>query len=526
MTKAERRKVSLRNLAKARSAKKRKGGGSKRGRKPTVHRKSVRKAGRRTVAMRNLKKAHSARRRAKAAGRKHKVRAYSYRRPAKTVVVKGHSSFEASESRPKRRRGRKPSRRRRSHAREMGAQETRKTRKTRRRGRGRRKLSMSKSAVAARRRRRHSAREMPRKRRRGKSRRHSVRGHYARTKSGRRVRVRKHMSHEAGETRRTRRRRSRRGFAMENPLTGEELLVGGFTGVLGFVAADALDRVLATHALGTSTTGSVGTDGKPLYGDTPLTTGAYTGLYNATAILAPMNVWRWVAGVVGMTGVPLVIAAFIKNPVGRSALQFFAFGAGMRVLGKAADDLMAYLFGRTSWGARLYDGEARAAALKSTSGTGVNSSGQNVMGNFPTTGLGSLGANGCGCVNCTTGVGACCRMTGSRALPAPPGVPQSAGQPPNNVVPSPAPVPMMPAPSPMPVTPAPAPQQMVPSPAPVPMFPAPTPAPAPFTPPTLSPPYYGAPQAPAPRMFQGVPRNADGRRSSFDWGSRDDQAAE
>ncbi|HTQ45002.1 MAG TPA: hypothetical protein VMI75_19715, partial [Polyangiaceae bacterium] len=194
---------------------------------------------------------------------------------------------------------------------------------------------------------------------------------------------------------------------MENPLEPMEVLVCAFTGVAGYLASDALDRVLATHALGPSASGASGSDGKPLYGDTPPTTGSYAGLYNATAVLAPMNMWRWAAGV-GMAVVPFALAYVFKGKVARSSLQLFGFGALIRLLGKAGTDGMAYFFGRTSWGARMYDGEARAAALKSGKDTSL----------YPTAGLGSSPA--CTCTNCVTGVGACCRRS---AAPQPPAAP-------------------------------------------------------------------------------------------------------
>jgi hypothetical protein len=523
MTKAERRKQSTKNLKKARAAKRRESGSA---------RKTRRKAGKRTVAMRNLKKAHSARRKARRAGRKHHVKGYSYKRPSKTVRVKSHMSFE---DKPKRRRSRKRTgakhRVRGHYAKRKGKRVLVRShmshempRKRHRGGGRRRKLSMKKSAVTARRRRR-AMMEAPRKKRRRGSRRHRS------MEASRRRRPRRHSHSRRRSSHRRTARSRRRGYALENPLDMTELLVGGFTGILGFVSADALDRVLATHALTSSVTGTVGTDGKPLYGDTPPTTGAYTGLYNATAILAPMSWQRWAAGA-GITAAPFIVAAFIANPVGRSALQFFGFGAGVRILGKAVDDLFGYLFGRTSWGARMYDGESRARVLKDTSGTGTDSSGNNVLANYPTTGLGAQ-PNGCGCANCTTGVGACCRMTGSKALPPPAGVPQAPGQPQNTVTPTPA-LPAAPTYSPVFSAPAPAPLQQAPAPSPL------TGPPPAYMPPANIPPSANLPSPPAPAMptgpranipmptpyrgIQGTPNAA--RRSPYNWGSPVDNAAE
>jgi len=408
---------------------------------------------------------------------------------------------------------------------------------------------MSNETPRKRRRRSHAAAaESPKKRhrssrkRRSSGRRHRVRGHTVR-RGNKRYRVRGHMSHESPRKRRRnraithhrshRRISRRRGGAMENPLTGMELAVGAVTGVVGFIAADALDRVLATHALGASASGATGSDGKPLYGDTPMTTGAYAGLYNATAVLAPMDWQRWLAGA-GITVTPFVVAAFIKSPVGRSSLQFFGFGAGVRILGKAVTDLMAKFFGRTSWGARMYDGEARAAALKNGGDTSL----------YPTSGLGSLPTgvgSGCNCANCTTGVGACCRLTGSQALPPPAGVPQAPWQPTNTVTPTPAPA--LTPPPPLPVIP---PASSTPAPVPPPAFTMPpggmrpplsySPQPAPRSPiqgrfpqspPVFAPPSGGVLSAGTQGLPDGVGAPVNGaRKSAYHWGSDSDKAAE
>ena len=334
MTKAQKRAQRKATRASARA---RKAGGSKRRR--TAGR---RKAGKRTVALRNLKKARSVRaRRKRAGGAKHKVRGYSYTRKAKRVRVKSHKSYEASESKPRKRR----SSRRRKHRAAEASESPKKRRSSRKRRTGgrRRKLSMKKSAVAARRRRRSHAREASesprrsRKRRssgrRRSSRRHKVKGHYARSRSGRKHRVKAHYSRETSRRRRrssgrrrrhhsrrhhSARRRSsrRRGYSMENPLEPMEILVGALTGTLGFIAADALDRVWATHALLPNPGIPTGTDGKPNWTDNPaMTGGSYPGLYNATAVLAPMDWKRWLSGV-GITAAPFLLALANQEPGG------------------------------------------------------------------------------------------------------------------------------------------------------------------------------------------------------------------
>lgn len=71
------------------------------------HGRKLTKAERRTIALRNLGKARSARRRAKKAGRRHPVKSYSYRAKSKQVRVPRHLSWEAREASKPRKRGRR-----------------------------------------------------------------------------------------------------------------------------------------------------------------------------------------------------------------------------------------------------------------------------------------------------------------------------------------------------------------------------------------------------------------------------------
>jgi len=298
------------------------------------------------------------------------------------------------------------------------------------------------------------------------------------------------------------------GYAMENPLTGVELFVGGLTGLLGFGVADVLDRYLATHALTAGTNASVG--GYPSLIDTPPTSGVYSGLFNATAIIAPMGLLRWGVGL-GLTAVPLIAAHWIKAPTGRSALQFFGFGVGFRVVGKGMQDLFAYMFKSTSFGLRLYDGEVRAWAMKSgqlsfVAGTSDESGA--LAGAFPAAGLGDVPRIGCGkCANCLTGVGSCCMKgkngptpTAAAAPPPPPPPPPPPAQTP---APSPTWVPTPSQSNPTPTRVASPPSRNIP-------FPSYNPNPAGTLPggTTPQPTYAGT---------QGVPSEA--RRSKYQWGS-------
>jgi hypothetical protein len=189
--------------------------------------------------------------------------------------------------------------------------------------------------------------------------------------------------------------------AMENPMSGVELFVGGVTGLLGFLTADAVDRVLATHAL--TDKGTKDANGIELYADNPPTTGSYSGLFNATAICAPMDAKRWIVGLL-VAGVPITIAHFISAPTGRAALQFFGAAAGFRILGKGLIDLVAMVAKANPTGQRLYDGEMRAAALKSGGASNPE------LASLPSAGLGKPTAQvgaagckpGCACARCGT----------------------------------------------------------------------------------------------------------------------------
>jgi hypothetical protein len=272
-------------------------------------------------------------------------------------------------------------------------------------------------------------------RRRGQKRRkphrvkaYRVRGHVVRRHRVKAHRVRAHHSREA----------SRRRGAMENPLGAGELITGMISGVLGFLAGDALDRTLATHALTDS--GNKDANGFEVYTDTPATSGSYSGLYNAAAVLAPMNVTRWAAGL-GLAALPLVGAQFVKGPALRAAFQFFGFGVGIRVLGKGLVDVASMMLKKTATAQRLYDAELRAQLAQTPANATTYPS-------LPTAGLGAAGY-GCGCGQC-----AGCRGGGLPSSLMPPNVsppvnqsqPQAPVQPPAPLNPTGTPVGTVPQP--------------------------------------------------------------------------------
>lgn len=215
---------------------------------------------------------------------------------------------------------------------------------------------------------------------------------------------------------------------MENPLTGVELFVGTLTGLLGFGTADVVDRLIATHALTSVTTGTTTT-----YSDVPPTTNpaqgtaaTYGSLFNSTAVCAPMNLERWGVGLL-ISGVPILIGHFVSAPVGRSALQFFGFGALMRIAGKGLIDMVAQLTKSNATGMRLYAGEQRAAAVYHNDGSAASLPANALTGLGQRPMLGApmlrLHQTGCGCVSCHPA------GTGYPSMPASP-VPSTAVVPP------------------------------------------------------------------------------------------------
>ena len=157
-----------------------------------------------------------------------------------------------------------------------------------------------------------------------------------------------------------------KGNLAENPLSGMEMFAGGLTLLLGLGVADVTDRLLATHALtGPDANGNF-TDVVPVD-----SSGKPTQSANGASVMEPMDVKRWVAGGVVVV-VPFIIAHFVKNPTGRSALQLFGFGAFARVAGKGIKDLVVRLTATKGTTQRLYAPEIaginQAALLASAQG--------------------------------------------------------------------------------------------------------------------------------------------------------------
>jgi len=225
---------------------------------------------------------------------------------------------------------------------------------------------------------------------------------------------------------------------MENPLSGMELFVGGIFGLVGFGVGDLTDRLIATHAI---TLKSAATSTTPaLYADTPPTSGDYQGLFNPTAITAPMNILRWV-NAIGGPAVLFTIARFIPNVNVRAAFQFGAFGYGVRTVGKGLIDLVAKLSGSMQIGQQLYDGELRAQVLQANQGNNQAPA----LGNLPAAGLGRVPCGKCngkpGCADCARkGLGwpsmprELPAATSTTAPTAPPAAPPAVIPPPASVM--------------------------------------------------------------------------------------------
>lgn len=141
---------------------------------------------------------------------------------------------------------------------------------------------------------------------------------------------------------------------MENPVGGMELVVGLVTGAIGYTASDVIDRLIVTRERKDD-------KGQPMairFPEAPLMDDFLPRAGAAVAVAA----------------VPLIAAQYISSPMGRAALQFFGFGAAFRFLGKAVDDVAAYLFkdsAADSTGKKLFAGEIGQRAAVGLTGLGA-----------------------------------------------------------------------------------------------------------------------------------------------------------
>lgn len=230
------------------------------------------------------------------------------------------------ETTPKRRRRRKKKsggRKRRS-----GGRRKRRGGSRRRRSGGRRKRSRKgyRFTKARRRALNKARRARVRRLRSGRGRKHRVRPHRARRRK-KAWHVRGHMSRE------------RRG-ALENPLTGMELLAGGIAGVVYGALANLADRFMATRE-----GASVKSPAAPIYKDLPR-----------------------LGVAVAFTAVPLIGAHWVRKPALRASLQFAGLAAGFSLADKLLSDVSAKLLVNNDTGKRLFAGEMIAQQASSQTG--------------------------------------------------------------------------------------------------------------------------------------------------------------
>ena len=115
-------------------------------------------------------------------------------------------------------------------------------------------------------------------------------------------------------------RRSRRMYASSGGMSAGNLAMAAFTGTVGFLAADALDRFMATY-------NPAGTEApKDKF------TSSGTGMLANTMNIAATPNWKRIAVGVAAPVVPAVGAAFVKNKTAKVALEGLALGAGISTL--------------------------------------------------------------------------------------------------------------------------------------------------------------------------------------------------
>jgi hypothetical protein len=127
--------------------------------------------------------------------------------------------------------------------------------------------------------------------------------------------------------------------------------VAGLFGVgMGYVAANLVDRLLATHPLVATTAG---------YVDSP----AAGTIYDSEAPLTP--IWsspvRFIAGV-GMIFVPGILSRFAPGNTFKAFLQLASYGAAAQVAGKAISDGIAAFAPTNPVVLQVYGGEVAAQA--------------------------------------------------------------------------------------------------------------------------------------------------------------------
>jgi hypothetical protein len=343
---------------------------------------------------------------------RHRVRGFKRKVPGKRrkKLVRSHLSYEAAPNPRRRRRKRRvaaeeetPMKRRRRRARKNPAAPRRRRRRAAVREnpvrRRRRRRAAAEAPVRRRRRRRSVARANPRRRAARKPARKRCR-----TRSKRCVYVparRRRAKRRTSARRRSAPRRTPRShrlgagtylqagpeyigsgeYAMENPLSGGELGLAFLTGTVGYVLTDMLDRWLAVKELAGNPSAS------PAVAATALATNG-TAMSPSMAALTKPGIWRVLAQA-GAAAVPLAGAYWIKEPLGRAALQ----GAGLGALIHLGSSLLTHFViakwaggsaptagslqqsVSTWYGAELQADNASDLATTGTNGTLINAAG-------------------------------------------------------------------------------------------------------------------------------------------------------
>ena len=378
--------AALRNLAKARRARKR---------KHTTHVKSPGRKRRvsqaqRAAARRNIKKAIAGKRRKKAcrkaAGRRGAAKRAGRRAPAmpkhcKPKRKKGRRRVKSSgggkrKSAKRVAAGKKAARTRKRHKAERAAASRKGKRRHGKRRSGKRKAhrrsGKRKSAKRVR-----AGRKAARTRRHHKvvdhQATHATPGsdaYYSMERGKRRKKRRKGRRRNpvaaivraANPVRRRHRRRNPLNPFIRNPIQGPGEFIAGLFGVgMGYVAANLVDRLLATHPLAVS--GGTYVDSPPA-----------GQIYDSEAPLTP--IWtspiRFIAGV-GMIFVPGVLSRFAPGNTLKAFLQLASYGAAAQVAGKAISDGIATFAPSNPLVLQAYGGEVAAQAKLAAVGGGYPS---------------------------------------------------------------------------------------------------------------------------------------------------------
>jgi hypothetical protein len=365
LSKAERRKIALRNLAKAHRGRhfKRPGGHYK------VKRKGLVK-GKRGWRKKTVYTVSEAARRSRKRHRKSPKRVAAGRKAARTRKRRRNPILAET---PRRRRRRKnvvaetPKRRRRRAKRNPWPKgKSRSRSNAARKGWRKRKhgRSSAKRHKTSHRRRASGHRKSPkrvaagRKAARTRAKRRHRTGYQRKTGSA--FRSEKQRQHEltayAYEGRRRRRHRRRNPFPLPNPTSHPmEFLTELFGFGAGFLWQDGIDRYAATHALATDTGGNV-TD-SPAAGQ----------IYNSESLALPIwSSWQRMAFNAAGIAVPFFLARYFAKDFMMKA----GMAAVIRTVGKAATDAVATYVPQNAMTLRLYGDEvASAARLAQTAGT-------------------------------------------------------------------------------------------------------------------------------------------------------------